>query len=104
MFELVYLPTENQQTYLNPTAIAKRLGFKSAIQVNKLLTKLGLQTNHRDTKNRLHYVLTTKGFKYAQYQDAGRKYSSGTPIRTIKWLESVLKLLQPTTPEIFRLT
>jgi len=96
---------EIQKALLIPTEIAKRVGLKSARPVNLKLTELGLQTNHRDHKNRLYYELTEDGIKHGQYQDTGKKHHSGTPVRTIKWYESVLQFFQAlTVPKIFKLT
>jgi hypothetical protein len=96
---------EIQQALLIPTEIAKRVGLKSARPVNLKLTELGLQTNHRDHKNRLYYQLTEDGIKQGQYQDTGKKHNSGSPVRTIKWYESVLKFFQALpVPKVFKLT
>jgi hypothetical protein len=96
---------EIQQALLIPTEIAKRAGLKNARPVNLKLTELGLQTNHRDHKNRLYYQLTEDGIKHGQYQDTGKKHNSGTPVRTIKWYESVLKFFQALpVSKVFKLT
>jgi len=96
---------EIQQALLIPTDIAKRVGLKSARPVNLKLTELGLQTNHRDHKNRLYYELTKEGIKHAQYQDTGKKHNSGTLVRTIKWYESILQFFQALPiPKVFKLT
>jgi hypothetical protein len=96
---------EIQQTLLIPTEIAKRVGLKNARPVNLKLTELGLQTNHRDHKNRLYYQLTKDGLKQGQYQDTGKKHNSGTPVRAIKWYESVLQFFQALpVPKVFKLT
>ena len=72
---------------------------------NIIQTELGLQTNHRDHKNRLYYELTEDGIKQGQYQDTGKKHHSGTPVRTIKWYESVLQFFQALpVPKVFKLT
>jgi len=84
--------SEVQQALLIPTEIAKRVGLKSARPVNVKLIELGLQTKHRDDKKRLHYELTEEGLKHAQYQDTSKRHSSGEPVRSIKWYESVLAL------------
>ncbi len=109
---------EIQQALLIPTEIAKRVGLKSARPVNLKLTELGLQTNHRDHKNRLYYQLTKDGIKQGQYQDTGKKHNYGTPVRTIKWFrgssfseknlnleESVLQFFQALpVSKVFKLT
>jgi len=75
---------------LIPTGIAKRIGLKSARQVNLKLIELKLQTPYRDSKKHLHYKLTEAGLKHGTYQD--KSYNSSRPIRSIKWYESVLAL------------
>ncbi len=96
---------EIQQALFIPTEIAKRVGLKNARPVNLKLTELGLQSNHRDHKNRRHVELTEDGIKHGQYQDTGKKHNSGTPVRTIKWYESVLQFFQALpVSKIFKLT
>ncbi len=96
---------EIQQALFIPTEIAKRVGLKNARPVNLKLTELGLQTNHRDHKNRLYYELTEEGSKQGQYQDTGKKHNSGTLVRTIKWYESVLQFFQALpVSKVFKLT
>jgi len=96
---------EIQQALLIPTEIAKRVGLKNARPVNVKLIEFGLQTKHRDHKNRLCYQLTEDGLKYGQYQDTSKKLNSGTPVRTIKWYESVLQFFQALPiPKVFKLT
>jgi hypothetical protein len=96
---------EVQQALLIPTEIAKRVGLKNARPVNVKLIEFGLQTKHRDDKKRLYYELTEEGLKHAQYQDTGKKHNSGTPVRAIKWYESVLQFFQALPiPKVFKLT
>jgi hypothetical protein len=96
---------EIQQALLIPTEIAKRVGLKNARPVNVKLIEFGLQTKHRDDKKRLYYELTEEGLKHAQYQDTGKKHNSGTPVRAIKWYESVLQFFQALpVPKVFKLT
>lgn len=78
-----------QAALLTPTDIAERLGIKK-LDANKLLTRLGLQTNHRDHKNVLYYELTEEGLKFGEYQDTGKKHSDGTPVKQLKWNSTVL--------------
>ena len=96
---------EIQQALLIPTEIAKRVGLKNARPVNVKLIEFGLQTKHRDDKKHLYYELTEEGLKHAQYQDTGKKHNSGSPVRAIKWYESVLKFFQALpVPKVFKLT
>ncbi len=100
LFGITSHVAEIQQALLIPTLIAKQTGLKGARLVNVKLIEFGLQTKHYDNKDILYYQLTEKGLKYGQYQD----FSTGkTTRRNIKWYESVLKLFQPPSPEIFKL-
>ena len=93
-------PAEIQQALLIPSIIAKQIGLKGARLINVKLIEFGLQTKHYDNKDHLYYQLTEKGLKYGQYQE----FSTGKiSRRNIKWYESVLKLFQPPSPEIFKL-
>jgi hypothetical protein len=104
LFGIASQPAEIQQVLLIPSDIAKRVGLKSARPVNLKLIEFGLQTKHRDRKNRLYYQLTEKGLKHAQYQDVGKKHNLGTPVRAIKWYDSVLQFFQTlTAPKILKL-
>ncbi len=94
LFNLESPVAEVQKALLIPSEIDKYVGLKNARPVNKLLTELGLQTNHRDSKKNLYYRLTKEGLKHAQYQDLGIGKMK-TPHRTIKWYESVIELLKP---------
>ncbi|MDM8567521.1 KilA-N domain-containing protein [Candidatus Halobeggiatoa sp. HSG11] len=101
IFGIESQPAEIQQALLIPSDIAERTGFKNARPVNLKLIELGLQTKHRDHKNRIYYQLTEKGHKYAQYQDSGVRT---TTIRAIKWYETVLKFFQALpVPKILKL-
>ena len=81
---------EAPKTLLIPTDIAKHVGLKNAKLVNLKLSKLGLQTKHRD--KRLYYKLTKEGLKHGQYQDIGKPQKSSESTRAIRWYESVLTL------------
>ncbi|MDM8569308.1 hypothetical protein QUF50_07355 [Thiotrichales bacterium HSG1] len=91
IFGITSQPAEIQQNLLIPSDIAKRTGLKNARPVNVKLIELGLQTKHRDHKNRIYYQLTEKGHKYGQYQD----FNTGkTTRRNIRWYENILELFQ----------
>jgi len=90
---LTYLTAEVQQQLLTVSDIAKRLDLKIR-DINPLLIAKGLQTAHRNHKNRIYYELTKKGMPYALYQDTGKKHkTTGEPVRSIKWYESVFDVL-----------
>ncbi len=90
MYNLISPTSAAPQTLLIPTDIAKRVGLKNAKLVNLKLIELGLQTKHRDDKNRLYYKLTEEGFKYGQYQDTGKPPKICESARAIRWYKNVL--------------
>jgi hypothetical protein len=76
----------------------------STRKINPTLIEIGLQTSHRDHKNRLYYELTDSGLKHGIYMDTGKKHSDGTPIRQIKWHTSVVDVLKAHLEADFVLT
>lgn len=58
--------------------------------INPILVKLGFQTVGRDHKEQKKYELTGKGREYGIYLDVGKRRSDGTPVRQLKWYESVI--------------
>lgn len=85
---------EVQKVLLTPTEVGKRIGISSR-KINPFLEEKGLQRGYRDHKNRQCWELTDLGLQYAEYLDTGKKHSDGTPVRQIKWYESVVDFLQP---------
>ena len=82
---------EKQEQLLTPTQLGKLIEpAKSAQEVNKMLKSLGFQESVKDADNHQIWVLTDKGKEYATYQDVGKRRSTGTPIRQIKWDDSIL--------------
>ncbi|OAD22122.1 hypothetical protein THIOM_002090 [Candidatus Thiomargarita nelsonii] len=82
-----------QEQLLTITDIAKEIGMKPR-KVNPLLVEMGLQTMHRDHKNRLYYEITDEGHDYAIYLDSGKRHSDGTPVRQVKWYAKVIELMK----------
>ncbi|HWL68154.1 MAG TPA: hypothetical protein VNS22_07180 [Geminicoccus sp.] len=82
-----------QEVLLTPSDIGNRLGGRSAIAVNQMLAERGLQTGHRDAKNRTYWEPTAKGLQYATVLDTGKRSGDGTPVRQVKWSASVVDLL-----------
>jgi len=72
--------------------MGKRLGIKPRA-VNLKLIEAGLQTSHRDAKDRIYYQVTEKGKPYAKLLDTGKQRSDGTSVGQIKWYESAVQLL-----------
>ena len=87
------LPSPDNEPLLTPTDLAKRLGIPPR-DANELLTDAGMQTSHRDHKNRLYYELTDSGAPFGVYLDTGKKHSNGTPVRQVKWRSGVLDELR----------
>ena len=92
-WDLNGLKSEQQQQTLTVSDIAKQLGIGTR-KINPVLIEAELQSSHRDHKDRLYYELTDKGLEYAIYLDTGKKHSDGTPIRQIKWYDSVVEILK----------
>ena len=87
------LVAPDQEILLTVTEIEQRFGWKRQ-EGNKKLTAMGLQTEYRDNRKKLCYELTDEGRKYGVYLDTGKQHGNGTPIRQLKWKESVLAALK----------
>jgi len=83
------LKAQKQEQLYTVTELAKKLGV-SRTSINPILVKLGLQTSERDHKEQIKYKLTEKGREHGIYLDVGKQRSDGTPIRQIKWYESII--------------
>jgi len=83
------LQSETQEQLYTVTEIAQNLGV-SRTTINPILVKLGFQTVGRDHKEQKKYELTGKGREYGIYLDVGKRRSDGTPVRQLKWYESVI--------------
>ena len=98
LIELTHLPVEVQEALLIPKQVGERLDGFSSIKVNKMLEELGLQvqTSYVGKGNitKKFWELTEEGKQHGIYVDTSRKHSDGTPIRSIKWYESVIELLK----------
>lgn len=95
LIDATHLIAEDQEPLLTPTDIGTRLDGRSAVAVNKLLAEIGFQLEQRDLHGRLCWELTETGKQHAVYLDTGKKRGDGTPVRQIRWLASVLNLIQP---------
>ncbi len=98
LMELTHLPVEAQEALLIPKQIGERLGGLSSIKVNKMLEELALQVQTsyvgKGDLVKKFWELTEEGKQYGIYVDTSRKHTDGTPIRSIKWYESVIELLK----------
>jgi len=84
-------PTQIQ--YFTATLLGKNLDL-SAMKMNALMEKVGLQRSERDYKNRIVWIVTSLGKAHSQIIDTGKKHGDGTPVQQIKWAESVLALCE----------
>lgn len=100
---MTHLTAETQEQLFTVSGLAKLLGIKVR-QVNPTLIEAGLQTSHRDHKDRIYYELTEKGLEYGLYLDTGKKHSDGTPVRQIKWYRRVVNLLEARLEDAFATT
>lgn len=85
------LVAAKQEILLTPKDIALRMGWKP-LEANLRLTEAGLQTSHRDHKERLYYQVTAAGKPYAKLLGTGKRRADGTSVVQIKWFESVLTI------------
>jgi uncharacterized lipoprotein NlpE involved in copper resistance len=90
---MTHLIADKQRALLTVSAIGKRVGL-SAIKLNLKLIEMGLQTKHRDHKEKMYYEITDAGDEYGQRMDTGRKHNSGCPVTQIKWYSDVIELIQ----------
>ena len=85
----IELVKEVQELNLTPTEIGQQLTPPlSAINVNLLLAGLGLQSTVGNK-----WEATGLGSKYSVLLDTGKKSPHGTPVTQLKWLSSVVALL-----------
>ncbi len=75
-------PAEHEIGYLTPTQLAKKLGLKSAQEVNKKLVEFELQ----EADGNGSYTLTEKGARYGEAIPFNNHGHSGYQI---KWCEAV---------------
>lgn len=90
----IKLLTENNEKLFTPTEIGQQFQL-SAIAINHILNKMGLQNQIVSKKGHKTWVLTEKGKEFGVYLDTGKSHSNGTPIQQIKWKESVIAELRP---------
>ena len=96
---VTHLDADVQEQDVTPTLIGERLDpTQTAARVNEILEALGLQTKHSYTRKgkKLHYwELTSPGEALgARYKDTGKRHTTGTPVKQIKWPTSVIALVQ----------
>lgn len=85
----LHLIAESKEKIFTPTEIGQALKpLLSAVKTNKLLEEKGLQY-----KVGKQWVATEKGLAYAEMLDTNKKNSDGTPVKQMKWKESVFDML-----------
>lgn len=85
----VELKAPTQSQLLTPTQIGERLDGRSARAINLLLQDLGLQR-----KAGKEWELTQLGKDSGGvYLDTNKRHSNGTPIRQIKWPDTIVEYL-----------
>jgi phage regulator Rha-like protein len=89
LIDATHLAAPKQELTLNPTQLGQLMTeVKSARKINVLLQEKGLQEKVAD-----QWVATEKGREFSELLDTGKKHSDGTPIKQLKWFQSVLKVL-----------
>lgn len=88
------LNAPQQAALLSPTEIGQRIG-RSAREVNVMLCEIGYQTMGRDLKGHIYYEPTADGLDAGGVmQDTGKKHSTGTPVRQLRWSSSVAERIR----------
>ncbi len=95
---VTHMVAPDSEHLITPTDIAKRAGLASAQKANHVLCFMGLQRVQRDAKGVLQYEPTEAGLKAgAVMLDTGKRRSSGTPVRQLRWASSVADLVAART-------
>jgi len=90
-----HLIAENKQQVFTPTQLGEMVEPKiSARRVNMVLEQLGYQEKANGA-----WVITAKGEKFCEMLDTGKKHNDGTPVKQIKWYQSVLDDIKNTLQE-----
>lgn len=90
-----HLIAENKQQVFTPTQLGEMVEPKiSARKVNTVLEHLGYQEKANGA-----WVITAKGEKLCEMLDTGKKHNDGTPVKQIKWYQSVLDDIKNTLQE-----
>lgn len=96
---ITHIDAPQNEALLTPTEIGRRSGKGSGQAINRLLCDLGLQQDFRDAKGHVYYELTDDGRDAGgTMQDTGKRHSTGTPIRQLKWPSSIIDRLADREP------
>lgn len=86
LLEITHLHAPVQEVSLTPTQIGELLTPAiGARKVNQKLAEIGLQERAGEM-----WVATEKGIPYCEVLDTGKKHSDGTPVKQLKWYQSVV--------------
>ena len=86
-----HMDAPQNEALLTPTEIGRRTGIGSAQAVNNRLCDKGFQYAGRDLKGHVYYEPTEAGLRAgAVMQDTGKKHSTGTPVRQLRWASSIV--------------
>ncbi|CAK0760976.1 KilA-N DNA-binding domain-containing protein [Gammaproteobacteria bacterium] len=89
LLENSHLEASNQESLaFTPSELGLRMGI-SGMKFNLLLEKNGFQT-----KVGKDWMPTESARGYYRLYDTGKKHNSGAPVQQVKWLDSVLPLVQ----------
>ena len=81
-----HLIAENKQQVFTPTQLGEMVEPKiSARKVNTVLEQLGYQEKANGV-----WIITPKGEKLCEMLDTGKKHGDGTPVKQVKWYQSVM--------------
>lgn len=86
---VTHLVAKDKARHFTPTELGDRLGL-SGQKLNRMLCEAGLQEK-RDGQ----WCATSKGEAYAVVLDTNKRHSSGTPVTQLKWLDTVMPLIEP---------
>jgi len=85
-----HLVAENQTSAdYTPSELVARIGGLSGKKVNQLLAAAGLQI-----KPAKDWIPTDKGEGHYVWHDTGKAHGSGTPVKQLKWYDSVLPIIE----------
>ena len=86
---VTHLISESKEKVFTPTQIGSMFSPKrSAQKVNGLIEAMGLQKRIDDI-----WVVTPEGEKFCEVLDTGKQHSNGTPVKQIKWYQSLVDQL-----------
>lgn len=94
LMNVTHITAPQNEAFLTPTDVARKAGMSSAQVVNRLLCSLALQHAGRDAKNHVYYEPTQAGLDAGGVmQDTGKRHSTGTPVRQLRWASSIVNVL-----------